>query len=157
MLRSGTVPVRHPDWACSRVKHHNVSAGHQVSVVDEKNQPVKDFGVWLGGKEYHSGGDGVAVLPFSSAPGRHPIILEANDFASLDYLNHQPENYSLVAGIHVDREALLSQRLAAVLVRPQLYLNGTPVSKALLQEIKLRLVATDLDGISTTSKRTAVQ
>ncbi len=127
-------------------------AGQQITAVDEKNQPVKDFGVWLGGKEYHAGGDGVAVVPFSSSPGRHPIVLIADEFASLDYLNHQPENYSLVAGIHVDREALLSQRLAAVLVRPQLYLNGTPVSKALLEEVKLRMVATDLDGISTTSE-----
>ncbi|HEY2784395.1 MAG TPA: hypothetical protein VGJ05_05410, partial [Fimbriiglobus sp.] len=127
-------------------------AGQQVSCVDESNRPVKDFGVWLGGKDYHSGGDGVAVLPFSASPGRQPIVLAAGDFASLDYLNHQPENYSLVAGIHVDREALLSQRLAAVLVRPQLYLNGTPVSQALLEEVKLRLVATDLDGISTTSE-----
>ncbi len=127
-------------------------AGQQVTVVDESNKPVKDFGVWLGGKEYHAGGDGVAVLPFSSSPGRHPIVLVAGEFASLDYLDHQPENYSLVAGIHVDREALLAQRLAAVLVRPQLYLNGTPVSQALLEEIKLRLVATDHDGISTTSE-----
>src|SRR5262245_42056345 len=127
-------------------------AGQQVTAVDEKNQPVKDFGVWLGGKEYHSGVDGVAVLPYSSSPGRHPIVLVAGEFASLDYLNHQPENYSLVAGIHVDREALLAQRLAAVLVRPQLYLNGTPVSQKLLEEVKLRLVATDLDGISTTSE-----
>ena len=43
-------------------------------------------------------------------------VLVAGDFASLDYLSHQPENYSLVAGIHVDREALLAQRLAAVVV-----------------------------------------
>ena len=87
-------------------------------------------------------------MPFSTSPGRQPIVLSRGDFACLDYLDHQPEAYRLTAGIHVDREALLTQRLATVLVRPGLYLNGTPVSVKLLEEVKLRITATDQDGIA---------
>ena len=41
----------------------------------------------------------------------------------------------------MDREALLGQRVAQVLVRPGLTLNGVPVSVKLLEEVRLRLVA----------------
>src|SRR5207247_2548390 len=71
-------------------------------------------------------------------------------FASLDYLDHQPEVYHLTAGIYVDREALLSRRLANVIVRPGLALNGTPVSVGILEDVKLRIAATDQDGTVTT-------
>src|SRR5208282_3670767 len=83
---------------------------------------------------------------------RQPIILHRGDFACLDFIDHQAENYQLKAGIHVDREALLTQRVAKLLVRPGLYLNGTPVSVKLLDEVKLRITATDLSGIPTSTE-----
>jgi hypothetical protein len=49
----------------------------------------------------------------------------------------------------VDREALLSQRLATVVIRPGLSLNGAPVSVKLLEDVRLRLTSTDADGIAT--------
>jgi hypothetical protein len=126
--------------------------GQRVTVVDEKNQVVKDAHVWLGGKEYAPDADGVVTVPFSTAPGRQPVVLRRGEFASLDYLDHQPEQYRLAAGIHVDRESLLARRLATVVVRPGLYLNGSPISVRTLENPRLRLVATDLDGIVTTSE-----
>jgi hypothetical protein len=125
------------------------TAGQVVTVVDDANRPVPDAVVWLGGQEYRAGPDGAAVVPFSTSPGRRPVVLSRGDFACLDYLQHQPEHYNLAVGIHVDREALLSQRVAAVLVRPGLSLNGSSVSLKLLEEVKLRLTSTDQDGIAT--------
>src|SRR5207237_10470363 len=72
--------------------------------------------------------------------------------ACLDFIDHQAENYSLQAGIHVDREALLTQRVAALIVRPGLFLNGAPVSTKLLEKVKLRITATDLAGIATSTE-----
>jgi hypothetical protein len=126
------------------------TAGQKVTVVDDANRPVKDATLWLGGQEYLPGPDGRIVVPFSTSPGRRPIVLRRGDFASLDYLDHQPEAYHLTAGIYVDREALMSRRLANVIVRPGLALNGTPVSVGILEEVKLRIAATDQDGTVTT-------
>ena len=40
-------------------------------------------------------------------------------------------------------KSLLTQRIAPVLVRPALFLNGRPVSVKLLEEVKLRITSTD--------------
>jgi hypothetical protein len=130
----------------------NGTAGQVVTVVDDANHPVRDAAVWFGGVEYPPDKDGRVILPYSTNPGREPIVLHRGDFACLDYLEHHAENYQLQVGIHVDREALLTQHVAAVLVRPGLFLNGTPVSLKLLEEVKLRITATDHAGIATSTE-----
>src|SRR5262249_22710198 len=117
--------------------------------VDDANRLVKDVSLWLGGQDYQPDADGAILVPFSTQPGRRPVVLSRGEFACLDYLDHQAEAHELTAGIHVDREAVLSQRVAAVLVRSGLRLNGQPVSVKVLDDVKLRLVSTDQDGIAT--------
>ena len=124
-------------------------AGQVVTVIDDANRPISDAGLRLGGQEYRSDKDGVITVPFGTAPGRKPVVLTRGEFASLDFLQHQPEAYSLVAGIHVDRESLLTQRVAPILVRPGVFLNGKPVSVKLLEQVRLRVTTTDHSGIST--------
>ena len=128
------------------------TAGQVVTVIDDANKPVKDATLWLGGQDYRADQDGRIIVPFSTAPGRRPIVLTQGNFSCLDYLSHQAEAYHLAAGIHVDREALLTQRIASVLVRPGLFLNGTPVSLKLLEGVKLRITSTDLDNIATSTE-----
>jgi hypothetical protein len=123
------------------------TAGQVVRVVDENRKAVLDATVWLGGKEYTPEKDGAVILPFSTAPGRQPIVLSRGDFGCLDFIQHQPENFNLTAGIHVDRESLLTQRVAPVLIRPGLTLNGTPVSLRLLEDVRLRIISTDHDNV----------
>jgi len=122
-------------------------AGQTIRVIDEKHQPVQDAAVWLSNVEYKADKDGLITVPFSAAPGRRPIVLSRGDFASLDTLGHQPENYRLSAGIHVDRESLLAQKVAPILVRPGLFLNDTPVSIKLLEEVRLRITSIDHNDI----------
>jgi hypothetical protein len=124
-------------------------AGQIVTVIDDANRPVPDAGLWLAGREYRADKAGAITVPFGTAPGRKPIALTRGDFASLDYLQHQAEAYSLAAGIHVDRESLLTQRVAPILVRPGLTLNGQPASVKLLEQVRLRITTTDHAGIST--------
>ena len=52
------------------------TAGQVVRVVDEQNQPVKDATVWLGGQEYKADKDGAILVPFSTNPGRRPIVAQ---------------------------------------------------------------------------------
>ncbi len=128
------------------------TAGQNVIVVDEANQPVKDASLWLGGQDYTANAAGVITIPFSTAPGRRPIVIHRGDFACLDHVDHQAESYHLVVGIHVDRESLLTRRIAPVMIRPGLFLNGRPVSVNLLEEVRLRITAIDLDGIATSTE-----
>ncbi len=128
------------------------TAGQLIHVVDDANRLVKNASVWLRGQEYRADDQGAIIVPFSTSPGRVPMVLSSGDFSCLDYLDHQAEAYHLEAGIHVDREALLSQRVASLLVRPGIYLNDKPVSLKLLEEVKMRITSTDHDGIATSTE-----
>ncbi|HQZ66510.1 MAG TPA: hypothetical protein PLY87_15575 [Planctomycetaceae bacterium] len=47
----------------------------------------------------------------------------------------------------MDREALLTRKTADLLIRPGLTVNGTPISLKLLEDVKLTISSTDLDGV----------
>lgn len=128
------------------------TAGQTVTVVDDSGKPVPNASVWLGGREYTADESGTATVPFSSEPGRRPVVLGNGEFACLDHIEHLPEGYRLDAGIHADRESLVTQKVAPVLVRPGLLLNGKPVSVKLLEDVKLRIVSTDHSGISSSTE-----
>ncbi|MBM3999155.1 MAG: hypothetical protein FJ297_06365 [Planctomycetes bacterium] len=126
------------------------TAGVLVHVLDEKNEPLPDAELMLGGHKYAANQQGEIAVPFSTSPGDQPIILLHRGFASLDRLQHEAENYQLTAGIYIDRESLLRGRKAIALIRPGLTVNGTPVTLGVLENVRLRVTATDLDGVSTT-------
>jgi hypothetical protein len=142
------------------------SAGQVITILDEQNKKVTDGRVWLAGNEYTADKDGTITIPFSNSPGRQPIILTApvaakdkdgkrtgsDELSVLAHLEQEAENYNLNAGIYVDREALLKRATATLAIRPQLTINGNPVSLKLLEEVTLRITATDLDGIPSTQE-----
>ncbi len=136
------------------------SAGQVVTILNEQNKKVMDGKVWLGGNEYTADKDGTITIPFSNSPGRQPMILSApvgtkagkNELSILAHLEQEAENYALNAGIYVDREALLKRATATLAIRPQLSINGNPVSLKLLEEVTLRITAVDLDGIPSTQE-----
>lgn len=128
------------------------TSGHVITVFDESNQKVNDAALWMDGHEYQAGPDGLIRAPFSNNPGYQPIVLSRGEFASLAYFQQQSENYGLVAGIHVDRESLLTRRKAQVVVRPGLYLNGVPVTLSVLEQPQLIITSVDHDGVPTTKE-----
>jgi hypothetical protein len=141
------------------------SAGQTFTILNDKNELVKDASIWLGGHAYQADKDGTITVPFSTAPGRTPIVITAPvpgggkdkagdkaEYSSLDYFQHEAENYELVAGFYVDREALLKRKTAQLLVRSGLKLNGSAISVKLLEEVKLFVTSTDLDGVSSSQE-----
>ncbi|HEY2910549.1 MAG TPA: hypothetical protein VGI99_09895, partial [Gemmataceae bacterium] len=128
------------------------TAGQTITVVDEANQPVADATVWMAGVEYSCDKFGKAIVPFTAQPGRRPIVISRGDFSCFDTIDHQPENYRFTAGIHVDRESLLTQRPTQLIVRPALFLNGLPVSVKVLEEVRLHIASVDQNGIASTSE-----
>ena len=125
-------------------------SGQVFTVLDEKNNVLPDASVWLGGNLHTPNKAGRIVTPFSNQPGRHPVVLQHGDFACLEHVAQESEQYELHAGMYVDREELLSRQTAQLIIRPSLRLNGTPISPKALEEVKLAITSKDLDGTSTT-------
>ena len=123
-------------------------AGQIFTILDEQNQQVKDASLWLSGHEFTADPNGFITVPFSTAPTRQSIVICRGEFSSLDHFNHESENYELTAGIYVDRESLLNRKTAEVVIRPGLSLNGAPSSLKLMEDIKLTIQSTDLDGVA---------
>ena len=125
------------------------TAGHVFTVLDEQNRKLPKATLWFGGRELTPNDKGDIVVPFSNSPQRQAIVLQHGDFCSLDYFQHQAEEYSLAAGIYVDRESLLRRQKTLVVVRPQLLLNGIPVTLSVLEDVRLVITSTDQDGVAT--------
>jgi hypothetical protein len=125
-------------------------AGHVFTVLDEANRKLDSASLWMAGVEYKADDEGRITVPFSNSPARQPIVLVHGGFASLDAFQHQAEGYALAAGIHVEREALLARKKAAVLIRPSLTLNGEPVTLSVLEEPAFLIASTDREGVRTT-------
>lgn len=132
------------------LKHlvRTLSAGQVFTVLDDRQHVVKDAKLWLGGHEYTADKNGAITVPFSTAPGRHPVVLTSGPLSTLAHFDHEGEQYALQAGLYVDREALLKRKTAALMVRAGLTVNGTPIALSNLEDVKLTIRSTDLDGIA---------
>lgn len=120
--------------------------GEMIQILTEENEWKKDASVWFGGKEYKASEDGSILLPFSEA-GSTPVILSDGEISSLVTIDLPRETYTLNAGFFVEQGTLIAGREATITVRPQLSLNGEPVSISLLEKATLRIKTIDQDGI----------
>ena len=132
-----------------RVLEDTGSAGHEFRVLDEDNQACPQATLWLSGNEYKAGKDGLIVVPFSNRPGRQTMVLRNGGFSALANFLHQGETYALDAGIYVDREGLVTDAQAQLVVRPVLRLNGNPISLKVLEDLRLVILSTGRDGVPT--------
>lgn len=121
--------------------------GQEFTILDEADQIVPDARVFLGGQQYDAV-DGVVTVPFTSRAGsRTCVIATADGFSSIAKFQAVREIYQLNAGMYVDREALLRQRNADLMVRPLLTLNGVPVSLSALEDVSLTIDSTDHSNV----------
>lgn len=125
-------------------------AGQMFTIHDGDGTRVTDASLWVAGREYHPLPTGEIVVPFSTQPGWQAAIISRGAFSSLIWFQHEAESYQLDAGFHVDREALVRGRRAQLVIRPQLYLNGLPVTNELLKDWRMQIVAVDGDGLPAT-------
>ncbi len=124
-------------------------AGHRFAVLDEQGRPLDDAAIWLSGHRYEAEDDGWIIVPFSTKPSSQEVLLLSGEFASLASFTHRGEQPDLFGGLYVDREQLLAGRTARLVVRPRLYITGRPARLELLQDVRLTITTTDLDGVST--------
>ncbi|MCC5829468.1 MAG: hypothetical protein JJU36_08470 [Phycisphaeraceae bacterium] len=126
------------------------AAGHLIRIVDERNQPRNRAEVLLDGHRYTAAEDGLIRIPFTNEPGKSRIILIDGDLASLDHLDHMAEEAELEAAFYVDREQLIRFGKADMVIRPRLMISGQPAPLELLEDVRLTIHATDLDGTTST-------
>ncbi len=126
------------------------AAGHELTVINETSEVLKSANVWLQGKLYESDEDGRVFVPFSNRPGWVPVVVSDGKSCSLARFTHQSESYNLDAGIYVDRESLIEGHKANVIIRSRLLINGVVAPLSLLENSRLVLTSTDIDGTVST-------
>jgi len=126
------------------------AAGHAFTVLGPDDQILKDAAVFVGGKRYGADEQGRILVPFTAKASREPVILVYGDFATLAHFRHASEQYKFQAGFHLPAESLLPGKPATLIILPTLQLNGHPVPIGLLEDVRLIITATDLDGSSST-------
>ncbi len=124
------------------------AAGHVFTVYDTDNQRLGDARILVGGTAYEPDEQGEITVPFSANGGNQKFIIIHGDFAALHSFRHKAEDYSLNAGIYVDREMLVAGQTCEVLIRPQLTVSGARADIGLLEDVTLSISSTDRDGIS---------
>jgi hypothetical protein len=127
------------------------AAGVTVAISDDAGGPVDGAAIWLGGREYRPGDDGAITLPFTTRSGAMAMLLVGGGVAMREQLDLPLESYTLAADVLLEREALAAGGTARAVVRARLAVAGTPVSVALLEEARVEIATTDLQG--TTSAR----
>lgn len=127
--------------------------GTVLSILDEADKPVRGASVWLAGREYKADKHGGITIPYSTSPGQRAMILQSPDgLASLAQFQHAAEQYTLTAGFFIDRESLRVGGEASLLVRPDFRVNGVAAPLEVLEEVKLTITSTNLEGVSTTQE-----
>lgn len=135
-----------------RMVERTSAAGQIVRAYDEAGNHLDDAIAWYGGREYTANQQGEILVPFSSDPGNKQLVLRSGNRSSIVPFAHRAESYALQCSAHVDRESIVAGQTARLVLRPQLELAGHPVALKLLTTPVLTIVATDLDGQSTTQE-----
>ncbi|MEM7785366.1 MAG: hypothetical protein AAF623_18615, partial [Planctomycetota bacterium] len=130
-----------------RLLEQVVSAGQTLTVLNGRGENVDGASVWIQGTRYNAQKNGKILIPFSSNPGIVSAVITHGDFSSIQRLKHLGETYLFQSAFLIDRESLIKNNTARILVRPSLKIaGGNPVSVTLLQDVTLTLKTTNLEG-----------
>lgn len=140
------------------------AAGPVVTIMNERGEPQKDVKIWIGGRELspppsaNNEALGSVTVPFSTRPGRIPILLCHGDITQREWLSHPAEEVELRAGFHVERESLVPNRSAQILLRPTLRIGGAEAPLALVEDPSVEVQVEAGDGsVSTKTEAVALR
>jgi len=128
------------------------AAGHVVTILDETGQPRPDARAWIGDREYTPDANGAFVVPFSTSPGTHQLLVTCGDIAVVRPIELVLEQYTLTAEIHLDRQQLAESGTAKAIARVRLAVAGVPASLALVEKATWDVTLTDRHGVATTKQ-----
>ncbi|TMQ24747.1 MAG: hypothetical protein E6J90_07305 [Deltaproteobacteria bacterium] len=126
------------------------AAGHVITILDDAARPRPDARAWLGDREYVPDERGAFVVPFSTSPGRTPMLLAAGDVATVTQVDLVAETCELGLALVLDRQSLTAGRPACAIARLALTIGGAPASLTLLTQATWDVTLTDRHGVATT-------
>jgi hypothetical protein len=126
------------------------AGGHRLRVYDENQRLMPQASARLEGRSFAADEEGIIRIPFTSRARKTSLILSAGRRAARVSFQHQAERYTLEAGFHLERESLLSGGTARLMMRPTLSLAGKRIPIELLKDPQIEIVATTLNGVTTT-------
>lgn len=121
--------------------------GHLFTVLDDDLQPVKNATLWMAGQHFTAEDDGRILVPFSSNPGQQTIILSHDGLSSLHSFEHKGETYRLNVAAYIDRESLLPQQEAIVMLRSDLRIGDRMVTTKVMKDVNVTIRSRTIDGI----------
>lgn len=138
--KSSRALIRKGQWS---IIEKMTNSGHVLIALDENsNQITEKANLWIDGHSYTLENGGFYV-PFTSSPRSQTVVITCEGFSSLGSFYHQCESYSLSVSFYVDREQILANKKAKVLIRAQLLLHSAPVPLSLLHNTTLTLSSAD--------------
>ncbi|KAK2954802.1 putative Actin-binding protein [Blattamonas nauphoetae] len=143
--------------------------GHALTLLDENNNIVKrdHAAVWVDGVKYTRSSSeneemknelfpDEILVGFATGKDNYSkeIVLcdTSDDFCALSSFNYQIERYQFACSFFVDREELVQDSTAHVIIRPTLTCNGQRASMTLLENVIVTIVTTTGDGVPTTKQ-----
>jgi hypothetical protein len=132
------------------------AAGHVITIIDDAARPRPDARAWLGDREYLPDERGAFVVPFSTSPGRTPMLLAAGDLATVAYVELVAEASELGLALALDRQSLTAGTTARAIARLSLTIGGAPASLALVKQATWDITLTSRHGVVTTRSQPLV-
>ena len=128
--------------------------GMTFTIIDENRNPISTAAMLVGSREFVADKKGQITLPMVvDDVSRSAIITDGQISRPVDF-QHTVEEYSLHAGMHLDRTQLQSGGESIVIIRPRLMVSGTVIDPGMLQEASVKIRAKDLEGLSLTHQVT---
>ena len=124
--------------------------GHLFRIYNEEQKAVSEAYITLDGRKFTSNKRGDILIPYSSSSKTQTILLCCGPLTILDSFYHLTEEYEFTCGLFLDREALVPQTSARLLLRPSLTLNGLPVSLKAIEKAIIKVETVDAAGTPST-------
>ncbi|MFO0559627.1 MAG: hypothetical protein U0269_16535 [Polyangiales bacterium] len=127
----------------------NTVAGAVLYAFDEDGAPLADATVAMGGRTYTAREDGGVTLPFSErASSVTALVTAGGRYAQLESISLPAERFDLQLSARIERESLVAQKRAKILLRPVLTVADVLAPLALIEEPTVQIDAVRHDGVS---------
>ncbi|TWU56926.1 hypothetical protein Poly51_28440 [Rubripirellula tenax] len=135
-----------------------VADGLAMTVIDENREPLSGASVSIGSRHFTADEtDSRILIPLASKDTRRKAIISDGVLAESIDLPHPAETYELSAAMVLDRSLLLSGGQTQVLIRPRLSMTGVPIDPSIIQDGRVSIASTDLDGVTSTQETARIE
>ncbi len=126
--------------------------GMVFTIIDENRKPIPVATMLVGSRQFVADDEGRIVLPPVVDRVSRRAVISDGQIAKQISFQHLRENYTLQAGMHLDRTQLQTGTSAQLLIRPRVMMGDIPIDPKTLTDVSVRIEAQDLEGLNTTKQ-----